>query len=566
MTTFHADVRRRRRLAVVGSGPRGIGILAALLDRSEALGRGVAGFRIIIIDPFVGGGGSVWRPVQAPELLTNSTAAQISMFEMNQLNEWKLDFISWCRSPLAAAETVELAEEANNLVPGGFPSRRLVGAYLRYCYKAVLTRLSGIHDVLEVEGTVRSLHLQGGSVLLDLGAAGEQLVDTAVLALGNPALGGGVPEKAGRRSALGSVHPAPAQAADLSTSHIAPGDRVLVSGLGLTFLDVVAVLTEGRGGRFRETACGKWRYEPSGREPLILAASRRGTPPFPKPVIPTNAPEAPRLRHVNVGRAAALLDGDTMSSEGAAKRVMNLIESELLAHGLGGFPIHEVAGPLQCPPEMGERVHDVVVRSMSKFSGLNQSAALHQVLTAAIDVLAAPALCPRPEEQANAAVVLKVLAENSARFTSGPPAFRMNQLQALAAQGIVTFVGSEAVSEFDGTQWVLRTKQQPTGVPGNHVIVARVPAPNASHLPIVLGGLSWPLNDDGKVCVDPTDFTVKWEVDPPRPSGRVVLAGAMAATGALGSLPRHGADHGFFQQNRNIVSDLVHLRDQHRAK
>jgi hypothetical protein len=54
-------------------------------------------------------------------------------------------------------------------------------------------------------------------------------------------------------------------------------EPVLVRGMGLNFFDVMGQLTEGRGGKFVEAGDGL-EYLPSGQEPLILAASRRGTP------------------------------------------------------------------------------------------------------------------------------------------------------------------------------------------------------------------------------------------------------------------------------------------------
>ena len=55
------------------------------------------------------------------------------------------------------------------------------------------------------------------------------------------------------------------------------GSVVGVLGLGLSFYDVMAALTIGRGERF-EAAGDGLQYEPSGREPLVVAGSRSGVP------------------------------------------------------------------------------------------------------------------------------------------------------------------------------------------------------------------------------------------------------------------------------------------------
>ncbi|TDC26660.1 hypothetical protein E1265_03630 [Streptomyces sp. 8K308] len=60
---------------------------------------------------------------------------------------------------------------------------------------------------------------------------------------------------------------------DYDLAAVAPGAEVLLRGGGLNAYDVLALLTEGRGGRL--TPAG---YRPSGREPRIWITSRRGVP------------------------------------------------------------------------------------------------------------------------------------------------------------------------------------------------------------------------------------------------------------------------------------------------
>jgi len=54
-------------------------------------------------------------------------------------------------------------------------------------------------------------------------------------------------------------------------------ESIILRGMGLTFFDYMILLTEGRGGQFRENAHGK-HYIPSGKEPHIIACSRKGAP------------------------------------------------------------------------------------------------------------------------------------------------------------------------------------------------------------------------------------------------------------------------------------------------
>jgi hypothetical protein len=71
--------------------------------------------------------------------------------------------------------------------------------------------------------------------------------------------------------------------------------------MGLNFFDVMGQLTEGRGGQFVPTEDGlqgKLKYLPSGREPKIIAASRRGTPYRAKAGLGGYYPKSVRLRYL----------------------------------------------------------------------------------------------------------------------------------------------------------------------------------------------------------------------------------------------------------------------------
>ncbi len=68
-----------------------------------------------------------------------------------------------------------------------------------------------------------------------------------------------------------------------SLGRIPAGARVAMLGIGLTFIDAVLELTEGRGGRFERSADGALSYRAGGREPqTIFPFSRTGLPMAPK--------------------------------------------------------------------------------------------------------------------------------------------------------------------------------------------------------------------------------------------------------------------------------------------
>lgn len=70
----------------------------------------------------------------------------------------------------------------------------------------------------------------------------------------------------------------PANPADVDFAAIGAGQPTGLVGMGLTFFDVVALLTGGRGGVFERDGGGALVYRPSGLEPVLYAGSRRGVP------------------------------------------------------------------------------------------------------------------------------------------------------------------------------------------------------------------------------------------------------------------------------------------------
>ena len=70
----------------------------------------------------------------------------------------------------------------------------------------------------------------------------------------------------------------PSNPADVSLDAIPAGESVILRGLGLNFFDYMALFTIGRGGTFVRESDGTLTYLPSGREPRLVAGSRRGVP------------------------------------------------------------------------------------------------------------------------------------------------------------------------------------------------------------------------------------------------------------------------------------------------
>ncbi|MFC5807776.1 FAD/NAD(P)-binding protein [Streptomyces heilongjiangensis] len=280
-------------VALVGAGPRGTSVLERLCASApELLGPGIR-LTVHVVDPAPPGAGRVWRTDQSPELLMNTVASQVTLFTDESVD---------CSGPIRPGPSLHewAAVQAG---PGGppapgpddYPTRAQYGRYLEWVFAEVVrgappavrirthrTRAVRLDDA--PDGGQR-LTLANGHVLTDLAAV--------VLAQGHLPT---VPDEEERRTTAyaarhGLRHLPPANPADLDLSCLAPGEPVLLRGLGLNFFDHMALLTTGRGGRFvydreegedaREPGVRRPRsprYLPSGREPRLYAGSRRGVP------------------------------------------------------------------------------------------------------------------------------------------------------------------------------------------------------------------------------------------------------------------------------------------------
>lgn len=307
-----------RAIAVVGAGPRGIG----LLERIAANVPELFGGRLVVhlIDPFPPGPGRVWRFAQSPLLRMNSMPEDVTMFTDDTVRcagpirpgptlwEW----VTAVRDgELAADVEPTLLAELRSVTATSFPTRRLQSAYLDWFYARILDTLP---DTVEVRvhqaAAVDITGSEDGTQSVWLSDQSEPvLADVVVLTVGHldaePA-----PEEAelGRHAAAhGLRYVPPAYTADLDLSALAPGESVLLRGFGLAFVDLVVLLTEGRGGHFTAGPGGSLTYHPSGAEPLLHVGSRRGVPYHAKPAYALQGTLAPLPRFFGPGEVAALL-------------------------------------------------------------------------------------------------------------------------------------------------------------------------------------------------------------------------------------------------------------------
>ncbi|WP_328322471.1 FAD/NAD(P)-binding protein [Streptomyces sp. NBC_00388] len=284
---------RQHEVCIIGAGPRGLSVLERLCANERTSPRQTS-VTVHVVDPFRPGAGRVWRTDQSRHLLMNTVASQVTVFtddssEIDGPVEPGPSLHEWAGSGAAAQQGAgrdqeRTAAEARELGPGSYPTRALYGRYLEDMFARVVAgapehvtvrvhrcRAVALDDPAGPDGAQR--------VLLETGVALSGL-DAVVVAQGHvPSWPSEYESRTARTAAEhGLVYVRPANPAEVEPAGIAPGEPVVLRGLGLNFFDHMALFTAGRGGSFERDGQGRLVYRASGREPRLYAGSRRGIP------------------------------------------------------------------------------------------------------------------------------------------------------------------------------------------------------------------------------------------------------------------------------------------------
>ncbi|MBH5338620.1 FAD/NAD(P)-binding protein [Streptomyces pactum] len=315
-------------LAVVGAGPRATGLLERIAANAPGLWPAERRLHIHLIDPHPPGPGRVWRRDQSPLLRMNSMAEDVTMFTDEastvrgpvrpgpSLAEWAAQFSGDGPryAPYAEPSDPEVLAELRALAPTDFPTRRVQSAYLEWVFRRALSELPPSVTVEWHRTTATAVTgPPDGPQRVRLADRSDPLTaDLVVLAQGH--LGA---EPSGRHARLAAFarrhrrfHLPPEFSSDADLSGLRPGEDVILRGFGLAFVDLMVLLTEGRGGRYRTAPDGTLRYLPSGREPFLHVGSRRGVPYHAKTRYRLRGPRPPFPRHFGPDAVAALLARD----------------------------------------------------------------------------------------------------------------------------------------------------------------------------------------------------------------------------------------------------------------
>ncbi|GAB3530531.1 FAD/NAD(P)-binding protein [Arthrobacter monumenti] len=539
-------------VAIVGAGPRGTSVLERLLAHAGHLRDAGTPVRLHIdlIDPYPPGAGHVWRPNQSRLFLMNTPALFPTVSPGDLLEPAPvtgLTFDQWRERLKSGSLTgVELSEQDRTELAGlestGFPSRALYGRYLRWMFGQLTAYQTddvtlSIHDAEAVRFAPDGL----GGFEVELNDGLDLSADSVVLAMGHLPAELRPDQQALLTAAVkhGLRYWPPAVPADVDWSRLPADEPVLVRGLGLNFFDVMMQVTVGRGGQFIPSGDGPGKaleYKPSGSEPILYAASRRGTPYRAKAELQTYIPASVELRFCTAeraGRFAAagvqpafdhdlwpLLHRDALWAyyktlarvtpsafqQGSEEFLehLNAVLTEHILHGAEPWD-HRVD---RLTAEHVSPEHQLQIRKLAHPFARRTFASHREYDDSVLDYLEADARGSAAGEDdplkmaigalnAGRSVIKKIVADGGLTdaswlselrgwfesfvegLASGPPAVRIEQLAALARAGVVHFLGPDPKFQVDEKTGLFSAGSpwvKGGGVTAAHMLEAMMPA------------------------------------------------------------------------------------------
>ncbi|MEV6865436.1 FAD/NAD(P)-binding protein [Streptosporangium subroseum] len=580
-------------VAVVGAGPTGTCLVERICANAAEL-LSWPSLDIHVIDPYPPGGGRVWRKEQPDLLWMNSTAADVTLFTDESVQ---------CEGPIRPGPS--LAEWLGR-DPGLFASRPVQNAYLSHVFqRAVKTAPRGVRVHVHATRVLDLADVPGGqAVTLENGRMIE--VDAVILAQGHGDVTPTREERslAGLAADSGLRYVPTGYAADLDLDAIPEGEPAIVRGMGLAFVDLMVLLTSGRGGRFVREYDEELVYLPSGREPLLHVGSRRGVPYHSKTGYPFRGVRPPVPRFLT---AKALGEGPwnfrrdvwpLVRKELAFAYYHELITAHPKRSRVGWEEFQEAFAAEEWGSlAMRRLIRRAVPRHLDRldFERLDRplekirfgdSAGLqkwmHGYLAADLDRRSDPAHSADHAMILGLLSVYGVLSELGisdpwfhgffSYVASGPPGPRLEELRALAKAGVVTFLGTDLqVGHRDG-RWRAQSPSVPGGVEATTLIEARLPAPSVSRAtdPLITA-----LRDRGEaeesaglLKVRPADRRLLDRSDTPHPR-RFAFGPWVVGGRATGGFARPGFNAPLFRHAdalaRIVLSETVATQISHVA-
>lgn len=310
-----------QKIAFIGLGPKGLYGLERLLANLAML-KDAYPVEIHLFnksDSF--GAGDIYNPDQPSYLLMNYANGFINMWpeeEPKPIVSEPKSFVDWLKNH---------SEEFPEANASTYSSRATVGRYLSEGFEDLLKRCPKEVSILTHVGDVTAIEKHEDTYnLLFRNSVSKSKSEiqgfrTILIATGHPCVND--PESLSHRNHVDFIYPV-----NQRLKYIPPGVKVAIKGMGLTFIDAVLALTEGRRGKFEVDENGSVSYIKSGFEPgIIYPFSTSGLPMIPRGNTCEILPYKPFYFREESLESIAPLDGKYDFEQ----QLLPLIEQEFMA-------------------------------------------------------------------------------------------------------------------------------------------------------------------------------------------------------------------------------------------
>ena len=278
-------------IAIVGAGPRGLGVLERIAALYADLAPGW-GVHVHLIDPGEPGQGT-HSSFQPGHLLTNTVAGQITLFTDASVRDAGPikpgpSLLDWARAAgyrRVDGRFIRTRSDGQEIHEDDYLPRAMLGEYLTYVYDLLASSLPRNVHLTHHRRMVEDIEpLKDGRLRVVIAGGFTVIADCAVMTTGHSENCASAEDEILQDQVLSGVRKNPKLDYLRSVNpigrlqSISSDAEVAIQGMGLTAYDIVSELTVGRGGAFLSDGNGRLKYKPSGREPHMVLYSRQGVP------------------------------------------------------------------------------------------------------------------------------------------------------------------------------------------------------------------------------------------------------------------------------------------------
>lgn len=277
-------------IVLVGAGPRNLSLVERLMAHAKSTTEPVD---ITLYDPFPIGG-RVWNPDQDPTFLMNTVTQQLTLFTDPSVPnhastalygpnfyEWSVTFGKEYVKMHDFKNEAYFLDELTRINPNRFTSRALFGVYGQWFFEHLGAHVPANVTLSYERRSVTDVVKQDNQYTVTIDGTDTIIADQVVMALGHVDNSLNDEEQTFADAAAGNanmLYIAPTHPSEADLDAVPARENVVLRGLGLSFFDYIAKLTISRGGRFARDNNGVMYYLPSGKEPHMIAGSRKGLP------------------------------------------------------------------------------------------------------------------------------------------------------------------------------------------------------------------------------------------------------------------------------------------------